>query len=115
MWQWALSNLLGSYSEPTSTINIVSPRDYLLAAPGYMDAEEKAQLCKDRSFSICIETITAYKKCQVLSDISIAYGIQPKLNCVMDSDCGKTLKSGKVEIIILDADKIAIFRRYMLT
>lgn len=115
LWQWALSNLLGSYSEPTSPVKIVSPRDYLLTAPGYTNAEEKAHLCKDRLYSMCIETITAYKKCQVLSDISIAYGIQPKLNCIMNSDCGETLKAGKVDMMILNVDKMAIFRRYTLT
>lgn len=113
-WQWALNNLLGSYSELISSEYIKSPRDYLLAAPGYVNAEEKAQTCKDRSFSMCVETITGLKKCQVLSDISIAYGIQPRLNCVMDSDCGETLKASNVDMMILDADKMAIFRRYML-
>lgn len=113
-WQWALNNVLGSYSEIISSDKTMSPRDYLLAAPSYVHAEEKAQLCKERSFSMCVETITAFKKCQVLSDISIAYGIQPKLDCVMDPDCGKTLNAGNVDMMILDTDKMAIYRRYTL-
>ncbi|VVC35460.1 Hypothetical protein CINCED_3A020998 [Cinara cedri] len=110
-WQWALNNLLLYYSEPISSNTIKSPKDYLMAAPGYITAEEKGQLCNDRTFSMCIETIRALHKCQVLSDISIIYGIQPKLKCVMTPDCGKKLKSGEVDIMILDTDKIAQFRR----
>lgn len=111
-WQWALNNLLLHYSEPISSNIIKSPREYLFAAPGYVKAEEQGQLCKDRAFSMCIETTTALQKCQVLSDISITYGIQPKLNCIITSDCGKKIKSGEVDMMILDADKIALFRRY---
>lgn len=111
-WQWALNNLLLHYSEPISSSIIKSPKEYLLTAPGYVKAEEKGQFCKDRAFSMCIETMRALKKCQVLSDISITYGIQPTLNCIITSDCGKKIKSGEVDIMILDADKIAFFRRY---
>lgn len=113
-WQWALNNLLLYYSEPISSNTIKSPKDYLSAAPGYITAEEKGQLCNDRTFSMCIETIRALKKCQVLSDISIIYGIQPKLKCVMTPDCGEKIKNGEVDMMILDADKIAYFRRYIL-
>lgn len=112
-WQRALNNLLMYYSEPISSNIIRSPKEYLMDAPNYIKAEEKVQLCTDRSFSMCIETVRALKKCQVLSDISVIYGIQPKLNCVIAPDCGKKLKAGEVDIMILDADKIAFFRRYL--
>lgn len=111
-WQWALNNLLLYYSEPISSNIIKSPMEYLLAAPGYIEAEKKGQLCKDRTFSMCIETAAALKKCQALSNVSVAYGIQPKLNCVITKNCGEKLKAGKVDIMILDADRIASFRRY---
>lgn len=111
-WQWALNNLLLHYSEPISSNVIKSPKEYLFTAPGYVKAEEKGQFCKDRAFSMCIETARAHNKCQVLSDISTAYGIQPKLNCILTSDCGKKIKSGEVDIMILDTDKIASYRRY---
>lgn len=110
-WQWALNNLLLHYYEPISSNIILSPKDYLLAASGYVPAEEKGQLCKDRTFAMCIETMAAFKKCQALSDISIAFGIQPKLNCIISSDCGKKLKSGAVDVMILHADNIASFKR----
>lgn len=112
-WQWALNSLLLHYSEPISSNIIKNPKDYLLAAPGYIKAEEKGQMCNDRTYSMCIETIRALKKCQALSDISIIYGIKPKLKCVMTPDCGEKLKNGEVDIMILDADKIAFFRRYI--
>lgn len=112
-WQWTLNNLLLYYSEPISSSIIQSPKEYILAAPGYKEAEEKGQLCKDRTYSMCIETITALKKCQVLSDISITYGIQPKLSCIITQDCGKKLKAEEVDMMILDADKSAFFRRYV--
>jgi len=110
-WQWALNNLLLYYSEPISSNVIKSPKEYISEAPGYKKSEEKSQLCKKRAFSMCIETITALRKCQVLSDISMTYGIQPKLNCIINPDCGKKLKAGEVDMIILDTDKIAVFRR----
>lgn len=110
-WQWALNNLLLHYYEPISSNIILSPEAYLLAAPGYVPAEEKGQLCKNRSFLMCVETMTAFKKCQALSNISIAYGIQPKLNCVFNPNCGKSLKAGEVDIMILHADNIASFKR----
>lgn len=110
-WQRALNNLLMYYSEPISSNIIRSPKEYLMEAPNYIKAEEKLQLCTDRSYSMCVETVRALKKCQVLSDISIIYGIQPKLNCVIAPDCGKKLKAEEVDIMILDADKIAFFKR----
>jgi len=110
-WQWALNNLLLYYSEPISSNIIRSPKEYIFSVPGYIKAEEQGQLCKDRTFSMCIETITALNKCQALSDISISYGIQPKLNCIITPNCGKKLKAGEVDMMILDADKIASFRR----
>ncbi|XP_060834228.1 transferrin-like isoform X1 [Rhopalosiphum padi] len=110
-WQWALNNLLLYYSEPISSNIIRSPKEYIFSAPGYIKAEEKGRLCKDRGYSMCIETITALKKCQALSDISISYGIQPKLNCILFPNCGKKLKDGEVDMMVLDADKIAFFKR----
>lgn len=114
-WQWALNNLLLYYSEPISSNIIRNPKEYIFSAPGYIKAEEKGRLCKDRGYSMCIETITALKKCQALSDISISYGIQPKLNCILFPNCGKKLKDGEVDMMVLDADKIAFFKRYKYT
>lgn len=111
-WQWALSNLLLSYSEPILSNIIRSPKEYLSSAPGYMNAEEKGQLCKNHTFSMCIETMAALKKCHTLSDVSMAYGIQPKLKCIFTPNCGDKLKVGEVDIMILDADQMASFRRY---
>lgn len=113
-WQWALNNLLLYYSEPISSNTIRSPKEYLSSAPGYTKAEEKGQFCKDRTFSMCIETITALKKCRTLSDISIRYGIQPKLNCIITPNCGSKLKAGEVDMMVLDADKMASFSRYKI-
>lgn len=111
-WQWTLNSILMYYSEPISSDIIRSPREYLSAAPNYLETKKYEQLCTDRSYSMCVESIRALKKCEVLSDISIIHGIQPKLNCILVSDCGKKLKDGEVDIMVLDADKIAFFRRY---
>lgn len=111
-WQFALNTLLMYYSEPVTSNIIQSPKEYLLSAPNYIEAEEKGHMCKDRSFSMCVETLRGLKKCQVLSDISMSYGIHPKLNCVITPNCGQKLKSEEVDMMVLDADKVAFFRRY---
>lgn len=111
-WQSALNNLLKYYSEPISSNIIQSPREYLSAAPNYMETKNDGLSCTDRLYSMCVESIRALKKCEVLSDISTIYGIQPKLKCIWASDCGNKLKDGKVDIMVLDADEIAFFRRY---
>lgn len=113
-WQWALTNLIEYFPEPISSKIIISPNEYLMAAPGYTAAEEKGQFCKDRTYSMCIESIRGLKKCQVLSDISLTYGIQPKLNCIHATDCGEKITAGQVDIMILDADKVANFKRLVI-
>lgn len=111
-WQWALNSLLLHYSEPISSNTTISPKEYLLAVPGFTKSEEQEKFCNDRTFSMCVETDRAFEKCQVLSDISTDYGIQPKLDCIITSNCGEKIKAGEVDVMILDADKIASFRRY---
>lgn len=110
-WQWALTNLIEYYPEPVSSNIIKSPVEYLMKTPSYTTAEEKGQFCKNRTYSMCVESIRGLKKCQVLSDVSLTYGIQPKLNCIHAADCGKQITAGQVDIMILDVDKVAHFKR----
>ncbi|XP_050544987.1 transferrin-like isoform X2 [Daktulosphaira vitifoliae] len=114
-WQWSLKNLLIHYSDPIVSRVIKSPNEYLSVAPGYLKSQNKNHNCGKREFSLCVENIEAYNKCQTLSDISVAYGIEPKMNCIEVIDCAKLLENGHVDIMIIDADTLASYKRHYKT
>ncbi|XP_050421210.1 transferrin-like [Adelges cooleyi] len=110
-WQWSLNNLLIHYFEPITSNVIKSPKEYLSEFPGYFNSESENNKCTSRTFSMCTENSDAFKKCQTLSDIAVTYGIEPNMNCRQASECGQELENGESDVMILDADRMASYKR----
>ncbi|XP_075228487.1 transferrin 3 isoform X2 [Lycorma delicatula] len=103
----ALSGLLES-SPTYSTVDLISPSDYLKQAEGFLSSTSSTRCGKDREIKLCATSDHEKAQCQWLSAAAASYGIEPPLSCYEppDNNCFTAVEHRFADVFLTNSDQL---------